>query len=109
MSLLDKFRNERKKKVDILSEPFNKQVIDLLMSYGIPPINARVCALEMVMATYTYYRKIKKSGKDATDEMVKELGDNLLKIIAHNGVTDPEIQDALLCQYFDILNAATGV
>ena len=109
MKLLDQFRNQRKKKVDARSKPFTEKVIDLLLSYGLQPIPARACALELVVHTYNYNKKVGKSKKDATDEMVKELGDNLLVTLAHNGITDPETQDALLCQYFDYLNEALGI
>ena len=108
MKLLDQFRNMRRKKVDVRSESFTENVIDLLLSHGLQPIPARACALELVVHTYNYNKKIKKSGKDASDEMVKELGDNLLVTLAHNGITDPKVQDDLLCQYFDYLNEATG-
>ena len=108
MKLLDQFKNMRRKKMDTRSEPFTKKVIDLLLAYGLQQIPARACALELVVHTWNYNKKIKKSGKEATDEMVKELGDNLLITLAHNGIIDPEQQDALLCQYFDYLNEATG-
>jgi hypothetical protein len=106
--LLDKFKKMRQKKVDVRSEPFQKKVVELLMANGLQPINARVCALELIIYWWDYNRKLGKSKKDATDEMVKELGDNLLKTLAHNGITDPEQQDSILCQYFDYLNEATG-
>jgi hypothetical protein len=109
MKLLDQFRNQRRKKVDVRSEPFTKKVVDLLLANGLQQIPARACALELVVHTYNYNKKVKKFGKEATDEMVKELGDNLLITLRHNGITDEEQQDALLCQYFDYLNEAIGV
>lgn len=107
MNLLDQLRLKRKK-VDRRSAGFNDKVIALLMSFDIQPINSRVCALEMVVATMNYNKKIAKQKHDATEEQVKAFGDELLKIVSHNGVTDPDLQDALLCQYFDYVNEAFG-
>ncbi len=107
MKLLDQLRLKRKK-VDKRSAGFNDKVVALLMLYGIAPINSRACALEMVVATYAYNKKIAKQKHDAMEEQVTAFGNELLKIIAHNGVTDEELQDALLCQYFDYVNEAFG-
>ena len=87
MNLLDTLRLKRKK-VDKRSAGFNDKVIALLMSFGIQPINSRACALEMVVATMTYNKKIAKQKHDATEEQVKAFGDELLKILSHNGITD---------------------
>ncbi len=107
MNLLDTLRLKRKK-VDKRSAGFNEKVIALLMSYGITDVNANACALEMIVATYAYNKKIAKQKHDATDEQVKAFGDELLKTLSHNGIRDEELQDALLCQYFDYVNEAFG-
>ena len=101
MKFFDKIR-AAKQRVDPRSQPLIEKIRQLFYKHGV--ISERTvneCSLQLFWHTLRYFRLVDK-GK-ATPEDKKAFENKMLEVLRKYDITDENEQDALLCDYLNIL------